>query len=232
VPAYFYPADVGLAEWYRLLDSAEAAATVVIANPASGPGKEADPNYVQVFKRARDKGVVVLGYVSTKYGKRPLPDVKGEVDRWVELYPGVQGIFFDEQESDADQLLYYAALYEYVHKDRGLSLVVGNPGTVCAEGYLSRPAADVVCMVETRKDVSAYRRPPWTDHYPPGRFAGLAAHVKTAEQMKQALRVMADARIGYCYVTDGEGANPWDRLPRYWDEEVDAVKQANQSSAP
>ncbi len=232
VPAYFYPAGEGLAEWYRLLDSAEAAGTVVIANPSSGPGKDADANYVKVLKRARDKGAVVLGYVSTKYGKRPLQDVKGDVDRWVELYPGVQGIFFDEQASGADQLLYYAALYEYVRKDRRLPHVVGNPGAVCAESYLSRPAADVVCMVETNKDLSAYRRPAWTDRYPPSRFAGLATHVKTAEQMKQALRGMADARISYCYVTDGEGANPWGKLPRYWDQEVAAVKQANQASAP
>jgi serine/threonine protein kinase len=232
VPAYFYPADAGLAEWYRLLDSAQAAATVVVANPASGPGKDVDPNYSMVLKRAQEKGVVVLGYVSTKYGDRSLQEVKGEVDRWLKFYPGIQGIFFDEQASEAERALYYTALYEYVRKDRGLSLVVSDPGALCAEEYLARPTADVVCMVETTKDLSAYHRPAWTNRYPASRFAALAKHVKTSEQMRQALRGMTDAHCGYCYVTDGEGDNPWSRLPRYWDEEVDAVRQANQASAP
>jgi hypothetical protein len=228
VPAYFYPAGEGLAEWYRLIDSAGPAGTVVIANTASGPGNKADPNYVKVIERARSKGAVVLGYVSTKYGKRPLQVVKREVDRWVKFYPDVQGIFFDEQASAADQVLYYAALYEYVRKDRGLSLVVGNPGAACAEEYLARPAADVACLVETNKDFSAYRRPAWAGKYPASRFAALLSRVETAEQMKQALREMAAANVGYCYVTDGKGGNPWGRLPRYWDVEVAAVRQVNE----
>jgi serine/threonine protein kinase len=232
VPAYFYPAGEGLAEWYRLLDSAGTAPIAVLANPASGPGPKADPNYEKVLKRAREKGVVVLGYVSTRYGKRPLEDVKGDVDRWARFYPSVAGIFFDEQASAANQVLYYAALYEYVRKDRGLSLVVANPGAICAEDYLARPVADVACLVETTKDISAYQRPAWTDRYPPSRFAALATRVKTADQMRQALRAILDAHIGYCFVTDGEGANPWARLPRYWDAEVTAVQQVNERGAP
>jgi hypothetical protein len=228
VPAYIYPAGEGLAEWYRLIESAGAAGTVVIANPSSGPGNKVDPNYSKVIERARSKGAVVLGYVSTKYGARPLRMVKAEVDRWVSLYPGVQGIFFDEQASAADQVLYYAALYEYVRKDRGLSLAVGNPGALCAEEYLSRPAADVACLVETNKDLSAYRRPAWATHYPADRFAALLSKVETAEQMQQALREMKAAHIGYCYVTDGKGENPWGRLPSYWDQEVKAVQQMNE----
>jgi serine/threonine protein kinase len=232
VPAYIYPTGEGLAEWYRLIDSAGAAGTVIIANPASGPGPKADPNYEKVIERARDKKVVVLGYVSTKYGTRPLRLVKDEVDRWLRFYPGVQGIFFDEQASAADQAIYYAALYEYVRKDRGLSLSVGNPGALCAEEYLSRPAADVACLVETNKDLSAYRRPPWATRYPAERFAALLSKIETAERMQQALREMKAAHIGYCYVTDGKGDNPWGRLPTYWDQEVKAVQQMNEGGAP
>jgi hypothetical protein len=36
-----------------------------------------------------------------------------------------------------------------------------------------------------------------------------------------------DQKVGHVYVTDAGGANPWDRLPRYWDEEVAAVRRAN-----
>ena len=33
--------------------------------------------------------------------------------------------------------------------------------------------------------------------------------------------------IGYCFITDGRWPNPWERLPRYWGDEVEAVQQAN-----
>jgi hypothetical protein len=232
VPAYFYPAAEGLVEWNRLLESAAPAATVVIANPDSGPGKAADPNYAKVLERARRKGIVVLGYVSTKYAGRPLHEVKGDVDRWARFYPGVGGIFFDEQASAADQVLYYAALYEYVRKERGLGLVVGNPGTVCAEEYLARPAADVACLVETTKDLGTYRPPAWAGRLPESRFAALACKVEAPERMRQLVLEMGGHHIGYCYVTDGTGPNPWGRLPRYWEMEVTAVRQVNDRKAP
>jgi hypothetical protein len=232
VPAYFYPAGDGLAEWNRLIESSAPAATVVIANPASGPGEKADPNYVKILERARAKGVVVLGYVTTKYADRQLHEVKADVDRWVRFYPGTQGIFLDEQASGADKVLYYAALHDYVRNDRGLSLVVGNPGTVCAEEYFARPAVDIACLVETAKDLSAYHRPPWADRYPPSHFAALASKIESAERMKQAVQEIVANKIGYCYVTDGQGANPWDRLPRYWEVEVAAVRQVNEQGGP
>jgi hypothetical protein len=41
----------------------------------------------------------------------------------------------------------------------------------------------------------------------------------TADRLHQALCT------GYFYATDDRGANPWDRLPIYWEEEVSAVKE-------
>jgi hypothetical protein len=229
VPAYFYPGGKDLAEWDRLIDSPAAADTVVIVNTANGPGDKRIDDYAKVLERAKDKQLTVIGYVSTKYGKdRTLAEVKQDVDRWLEYYPGlIRGIFLDEQASAADQVTHYAALYEYVRKDKGLSLVVSNPGTVCAEGYFSRPATDVACLVEANKDFGAYHRPAWTDRYPAERFAALLTKVTTPEQMRQVLREMRDRKIGYGFVTDADGANPWGRLPGYWDEEAAAVQQAN-----
>jgi hypothetical protein len=43
----------------------------VVVNPASGPGKAADANYTKAIDRLRGAGCVVLGYVTTNYGKRP-----------------------------------------------------------------------------------------------------------------------------------------------------------------
>jgi serine/threonine protein kinase len=227
VPAYFYPAGKGLEQWERVIESPAAGVTVAVVNADSGPGKAADPNYGKVLERARRRGVTVIGYVSTKYAARPLPEVKEDVDRWVHYYPGIQGIFFDEQSSGPDQVHYYATLYEHVHKTRGLSLVVTNPGTICAEEYFARPAADVVCVVEAAKGFSAYIGPAWADRYPPERFAALLCETDPAARMKKNVLEMRVQRIGYCYITDAKLPNPWDRLPHYWDEEVEAVQQVD-----
>src|SRR5262249_49725447 len=157
VPAYFYPADEGLTQWDRLIESTKSAkGTVVIVNTDNGPGKEADPNYTKVLARARSKGITLIGYASTKYAARPIDEVKADVDRWARLYPSIQGIFFDEQANTVEKVPYYAALYEHVRKERELSLVVTNPGTICAEAYLSRPASDVVCLAEAHKGLRNY----------------------------------------------------------------------------
>jgi hypothetical protein len=228
VPAYFYPAGKGLEHWDRLIGSPTAAVTVAVVNIAAegGPGKEADPHYAGVLERARRRGVTVIGYVGTGYGGRPLGEVKGDVDRWIDLYPGIQGIFFDQQASTPDHVDYYVTLYRHV-KRRGLSLVVTNPGTVCAEAYVARPASDVVCLVEVTKGLGAYRPPAWAETYPPDRFAALLYATASPAQMKKCVLQAPDKRIGYCYITDHTPPNPWGRLPRYWQQEVQAVQEVN-----
>jgi serine/threonine protein kinase len=230
IPAYIYPAGEGLAEWDRIIDSPAATATVVIANPDSGPGKAADANYARVLKRAGERGVTVIGYVSTRYAARPLDEVKGDVDRWLRFYPGTRGIFFDEQASSVEHIRYYAALYEYVRRERGLSLVVTNPGTECAEEYLARPAADVACVVETPKGFSTYSHPAWANRYPADRFAALICTVGSPVQMQKVVREVRENHIGFCFVTDADEPNPWGRLPRYWETEVEVVRQGDAHS--
>jgi hypothetical protein len=55
VPAYFYSAGESLKQWDRLLESPDPTAVVVIANPDSGPGKVAYPDYVRAIDRARQR---------------------------------------------------------------------------------------------------------------------------------------------------------------------------------
>jgi hypothetical protein len=215
-----------LAEWDRLLKCPDPASVVVIANPASGPGKTRDRNFTDVLERARRREVPVIGYVSTKHGGRKPAEVREDVDLWVRLYPDIGGIFFDEQASDEDHVEYYASLYAYAHKYPRLALVVSNPGTECAEGYLARPAADASCLAEAGKNCDNYRPPPWAEGYAASRFAALVYHVDAA-QMPQCAQGMADKRVGYCYVTDGKMPNPWSRLPGYWEKELEAVQQIN-----
>ena len=224
VPAYFYPEGEGLRHWDRLIGAAEKAPVAAIANPASGPGKRVDPNYVKVLARAREAGVTLVGYVSTSYAKRPLADVKADVDRWLEFYPGVRGIFFDEQASGPDRVDHYAALYEYARKEKKLDLVVTNPGVPCDEGYVSRPAADVVCLFEHHEGFDALKLPEWTGRYGPERFYVLPYATPTADAMRRRARAAVERGFAWLYMTDAGGRNPWDRLPSYWDELVETAR--------
>jgi hypothetical protein len=223
VPAYFYPAGEGLKDWNRLLATGKKVPVLAIVNPNSGPGEKADPVYTKVLDRAKKApGVTLLGYVSTRYGKRLEADVRADIQRWSRLYPQVGGVFLDEQASAADSIDYYTALYKYAH-ERKFGPVVSNPGTVCAEVYLSRPASDAACLFEAGKGFADFRQPEWTSRYRASRFAALAYDVQDAERMRDYLAVAREQRIGLVYITDGAGANPWGRLPAYWDEEVAAT---------
>ena len=76
VPAYFYPAGPGLKAWQHLIEAASKIKIVAIANPNSGPGDQRNGDYYLVLQAASDKGIRVVGYVSTDYGNRRLPEVR------------------------------------------------------------------------------------------------------------------------------------------------------------
>jgi len=229
VAAYYYPFGKGLHEWERLMKSARRAPIVAIVNPNSGPGTMPDTNYAAVTRRARKAGVKLVGYIGTQYTKKPLNAVEAEVDTWIRFYPRIQGIHVDEQTSDAAHAEYYAKLYQYIRAQIPGALVLSNPGTSCASAYLLRPTADAICLFESDKGFDSFRPPAWARRFSPNRFAVQAYDVGTAEKMQAYLRAAVRLRIGYVYVTDARGANPYDRLPSYWEKEVAAVQRINQT---
>jgi hypothetical protein len=229
VPAYYYPFGAGLRDWNRLIASAKAVPIVAIVNPASGPGDHVDTNFAAIIPRARKAGVTLVGYIGTQYTRKPLANVKREVDTFLRFYPEIQGFHFDEQSSDARGVDYYAELYRYVHQLIPGALVLTNPGTSCDRGYAARPASDVISLFERDGGVEEFRPPDWTSGFPGSKFCIQAHNVRTEEQMRRSLRRAAQLKVGYVFLTDDVGPNPYDRLPSYWDAEVDAVRRMNQA---
>ncbi len=223
VPAYFYPEGAGEKEWDRLIATGQRTELVVIVNPASGPGRRVNPRYTAIFERLATTRIVPIGYVTTSYGRRPTAEVKAEVDRWLHFYPDIQGIFFDEQASDAAHVEAQAELYQYVKQTKRLDLVVTNPGTVCDASYLSRPAADVVCLFESPRKPESLRLPDWTQTFAARRIAALPYQVADVAAMRACVEEARKRGIGILYVTDADGRNPWNRLPSYWEDEVAAM---------
>lgn len=227
VPAYFYPAGEGLKDWERLISAAEQVPITAIVNPASGPGERADPNYVKIVTRLRRAGATAIGYVSTQYAKRPIQEAKGDVDRWRRMYPMIGGIFFDEQASDAAQASYYRELFMHARGKIKRAFVASNPGVPCDAAYFESSPPDAICVFEHHKGFESFSPPAEWGERLRRRCAALPYEASDAEQMRERLRRAAHLRLGHFYATDDNGANPWDRLPVYWEEEVAAVRKAN-----
>jgi Spherulation-specific family 4 len=204
---------------------------VVVVNPASGPGNRIETNFAKILPQARRAGITLVGYVDTRYGRRPIAEVEREVETFLRFYPDVRGFHFDQQSSEARGVDYYAELYRYVHRRVPGALVLTNPGTVCDAGYAERPASDVIGLFENAHGIDAFRPPAWVGRFPALRFGVQAHEVMTEEQMKRSVRRAAELGIGYVYFTDDVGPNPYDRLPTYWDAEVAAVRQVNRAAA-
>ena len=138
VPAYLRPE--ALLRWIE----GSPLPSLIIINPASGPGAAPDPGYRRAIAAAQAAGSKVLGYVPTTWGARPLSAAEADTDRYRAWY-GVDGIFFDEAAHEAATLDHYRALAGHA-RAAGARVVVLNPGVVPARGYFD--VADVVVTFE------------------------------------------------------------------------------------
>jgi hypothetical protein len=226
VPAYFYPSGRGYSDWRRLMEAAREIPIVAIADPDNGPGLKADPLYVETLKKTADSGVTILGYVTTSYAKRPAADVIADIRRWAEMYPGVRGYFLDEQPSAAEHVDYYREIIAAARRFIPDALIISNPGTTCAEGYLTDVGIDVVCLYEGPNDLKAYQ-PPGSVEQAGRRRVAVLCHSQKSGGGSQAVHQAGQEGYGYAYATDLSGANPWQGLPRDWTQVVATVKRFN-----
>ena len=109
----------------------------------------------------------------------------------------------------------------------GAGAVLTNPGTSCDRGYAAQPASDVISLFERERGFDELKLPDWTSRFPGSRFCAQVHNVATEEQIRGSVRRTAELKIGYVFITDDVGPNPYDRLPSYWDAEVEAVRRLN-----
>lgn len=223
VPLYIYPANVQTNPAYnRLIELKKKHARVptwAIINPATGPGQQVDPNYTKAIDRLQGAGVVVLGYVSTEYGRRSVQEVCQDLDSWLRWYPKIQGTFFDEmQYEDTPGAVEHQRRLRDAATARGLWPTVVNPGAATPERFFAADVADVMIVHEGAEYPSAAALqgdyfggyadyPPWT--------RGILVHSRAKWESNQFAQLGEYAR--WLYVTDDEFRdtsrdNPWDQL--------------------
>jgi Spherulation-specific family 4 len=225
VPAYIYPGGEGRREWQRLFDAAAKVEIIAIANPNSGPGEASNPDYHSTFTEANIRGIKLVGYVSTDFGRRPQADVKKDVDTWLIFYPQVRGFFFDQQPRDGQYAAQFAELRDYARRKLLDAIVVTNPGIPCDEAYLAQKVSDLTCVFVNFEGFERFELPAALKKYEPPRFAALPYNIPDVETMRAFVKEAIVKRIGYIYVSDATQPNPWSKLPAYWEAEVDAVSR-------
>jgi len=228
VPAYFHSAGLGLQAWQRLMEAASKIKMVAIVKPSSGPGDQRNADYSSILPAARDKGMRVVGYVSTGYGKRRLPEVKLEIARWVEFYPQISGLFFDQQSIKARDVTFYAEIRDYARQKIKNAFVINNPGAMGDESHFARGVSDVTSIFASFEGFNQLSPPAQFWQYNPSRFAALPYQITDAKAVREIVSDAIIKRIGYLYISDApKGTNPWAQFPVYWDDEVEAVIRAN-----
>ena len=225
VPAYFYPdCSVNPACLFDQLAAGAPAVALAVVNPASGPGKKRDSNYVAEVKRLQSRGITVIGYVATGYGRKKPASAKGEVDKYYTWY-GVDGVFFDEAANTCNKVSYYQGLSAHVKSKAGKAVTVLNPGTTTPECYAA--ASDV--LVNFEDDYAHYlewQPAGWETGYPRSKFWHLVIGA-TEAQLPNAMSLSKARHAGLVYVTPDNLPNPWDSLPAgsYWQSELAIAPQ-------
>ena len=221
VPAYFQAGPP-----WRALNEAAPAVGMAIVNPSNGTGATPEPGLVQAVGEARASGLVVLGYVATGYGRRPVAEVVAEIDRYRQWYE-VGGVFLDEASSSCTDLAYYSTVSDQAKAGGAPFTIVLNPGNETAECFMG--VADVIVTFEGDHEayVTRYRAPDWVAGYTAARFWHLIYGTPTVPQMQRAVRLARSRGVGWIYVTPDSLPNPWGRLPDgpYWEAQLAAVQK-------
>ncbi len=210
VPAYFYNSVL----WSELVPLEWKG--VVIANPDSGPGTSADPNYTSWIGNVVSNGGSVVGYVYTDYDLRPLSTVENDISTWYSLYPAISGIFLDQyNSSQTGNAVYYNDLYTYIKNNHpGNSLVIGNPGVPVPAKFIG--SADIFNIYEGNYQAFlSFSLPQYLKVYGTTKFSAIVTN--TAQSNTISADVIArENGLGYIYETNNDSANPYNALPPYF----------------
>lgn len=218
IPFYIYPTATAI---QPLLDAKAAHPTVgmrVIMNPASGPGTAIDPVYTAAITALKNAGIQVVGYVYTNYNNRPIAQVEAEILTWHNFY-NPDGIFLD---SMGTQTTYYQTLTTYI-KGLGMQFSIGNAGGNVDPSYASVVDTVVIHTNNSLPQLTTYSN--WINaNLPKTAAAMLIYNVAT---FPTGFIYEAKKFVGWIYITDFNGMNPWGLLPSYFSLLMRALDTVN-----
>jgi Spherulation-specific family 4 len=196
VPAYFGPWERH--HWAMLV---QARPSVVVINPASGPGHEPQSDYRPLVEQLQRNGTTVLGYVTTSWLTRSTPECAADAHTYVDTY-GTSGVLYDEVPSEVSALEHLTRLVA-----ESPNTVVFNPGRQIPSRFRSAlPNATWVTFEGTARQ--------YLERHSGNQKAHAAdwhlVHSVAASVRPQVLRTLQRNNPGHAYVTADRMPNPWD----------------------
>ncbi len=196
VPAYFGPWEQ--THWAELLACRP---ELVVINPDTGPGATVHSGYQSLVRQMRRSGTIVLGYVPTWWGQRPIASCRRDGDRYVSMY-GTSGVFFDEVTVEL------AALSNLRTLGTGYGHVGFNPGRVIPQEFRwALPAAVWVTFEGTARRY--LERSTERDGISHPTDCHLVHSVPRSLRLRVE-RALQRFQPGFSYVTADRMPNPWD----------------------
>jgi hypothetical protein len=249
IPAYFSPGGTGAPVWADMCErirNSLAVSLIIMNPPDSGHFKVAEQQYLDGMVACQLRGQSVIGYVDTHYmDDRPaepatattparpaysmsVAAVKANIDKYVQQYPGIRGIFFDEVPNGArnghtlaQTRAYYTTLANYVHSRLPGARVVANAGAGAGTDWQLNlappgPIADIVVSFEdTYAKFMAWSPPAWVSAYPAASFAQLVyAAPPDADSTTAACNKSESNHAGSVFVTSAQiSVDLWKKPP-------------------
>jgi Spherulation-specific family 4 len=216
IAAYFYPGSL----WTQSIN-ANPKVDFMVMNPASGSGTAPISDYVTTIAAARQRGVLIYGYISTRYGQRPQTEVQQEITNYRSWY-SVDGIFLDESSSGTADLTYYQNIATFIRTVPNAKVVL-NPGVYPDQAYMN--IADVVLVYEgSYKNYLNLQVPAWISNYDANKFWHIIYNAPSF-QLQQLINISKQRKAGHIYITDNRLPNPYDTLPKYWSRFLSNIPQ-------
>jgi len=191
---------------------------IVIINPDSGPGVVKDNQYSGWISQLQSSGAIVVGYVYTGYGSRNINVVKGDIDKYKQFYPSLNGIFYDEMNNQQGSESYYQSLLTY-SSSKGFSFSVGNPGTHTISSYINLMDVTLIYEDAGLPTLSQYQS---YSSYANSKLGMIPLNVPVySEQWVND----ATGIIGWVYVTNDKLDNPWDTLSSHFEKLIETLNK-------
>jgi Spherulation-specific family 4 len=223
VPFYFDPfkSATGLDELHSLMNiSREYSLVPIVAviNPANGPGNYST-DMANTVGNLSGSGITVLGYIWTGYGAVNSTLIEHQIDEYHSWYANksLTGILFDGMNGTAADKSYYATLASYAKINDSFARVFGNPGIGKIQSDVG--TVDTINIYEGGPwslDNGSFMQSPgnWNLNYYKGNFSAIALGANSFF-VTQANVWRASTYLGYMYITNGTGANPYDFISPY-----------------
>ncbi|MDG6926532.1 MAG: hypothetical protein JRN09_08255 [Nitrososphaerota archaeon] len=223
---------------------------IVVLNPDGGPGYWADPTIAGEVKSMQMAGIVVIGYVPTGWASATISSLEAEMLAYHSWY-GVNGTYLDQMPNwnynspagtwyyggpDGEFIPSYFATLNQYDQSIGMTEVLANSGADVPSDFIGSvnvigtfenaylPSLSLTAGWDSIAGVGA-----WHTGYTKSNFMFFSYAVPSLDP---AYLLAVSGYVGYLYITNGTGTQPYTQLSPYLDQMASLLASTNPATVP